>query len=237
MSDNDLSEYEKLRLENINRNLEFLKSLGIATKENLNQSAREEPKPKTPKRKATPTKVKEEPNAKYLRRSPRLLASEGNTPVKEEPGNEEDQQDVILGYESMPLESNELDDFEFQLFVKLRAWRLKRCRELDIEPYKIFNNRTIAEFIRRKRNDSQWLLSTSPEKQLTEELLMCWGIGPSKAKVDGFGFEMMNYLLHSEELQSWTDNLFEQSRTLCPLTAAKEEDTKEDEISDKNESE
>jgi len=44
MSDNDLSEYEKLRLANISRNLEFLKQLGIATKENLNQNVSAEAK-------------------------------------------------------------------------------------------------------------------------------------------------------------------------------------------------
>ena len=36
-----------------------------------------------------------------------------------------------------------------------------RCRELDIEPYKIFQNRTLCELVRHRRNDVHWAASSS----------------------------------------------------------------------------
>ena len=37
-------------------------------------------------------------------------------------------------YSDMPLEPTELDPFEFEVYCMLRAWRVKRKTELDIEP-------------------------------------------------------------------------------------------------------
>jgi predicted flap endonuclease-1-like 5' DNA nuclease len=49
-----------------------------------------------------------------------------------------------------------LDDFEFQCFIKLREWRLQTYTELQIEPYKVFQNRTLCELLRRRRDDPSW---------------------------------------------------------------------------------
>ena len=62
----------------------------------------------------------------------------------------------IINYDKLPYESDDLDDYEFQIFIYLRKWRLNRSKELNIESYKIFQNRTICECIRRKRNDINW---------------------------------------------------------------------------------
>lgn len=43
----------------------------------------------------------------------------------------------------------------------MRKWRLLRSRELDIEPYKVFQNRTLCELIRHRRNDPLWATSRS----------------------------------------------------------------------------
>lgn len=43
-----------------------------------------------------------------------------------------------------------------------------RCRELDIEPYKIFQNRTLCELVRRRRNDVHWAASSSDHGGVTE---------------------------------------------------------------------
>ena len=112
-----------------------------------------------------------------------------------------------IDYDSYPQESQDLDDFEFKNYSLLRKWRLDLCRELDTEPYKIFQNRTLCEIIRRRRNDPDWARSlASEEEQVGEEdeegakkgktianpeekedngklrrdLLLCWGIGPNK---------------------------------------------------------
>ena len=76
----------------------------------------------------------------------------------------------------MPLGPEELDDFEFQLFILLRKWRLDKARALDIETYKIFPNRVLAEVIRRRRNDEKW----AAEGATREDLVDCWGIAAGK---------------------------------------------------------
>ena len=37
--------------------------------------------------------------------------------------------------------------------MALRAWRLAEKNRLQIEPYKVCQNRTLCELIRRRRND------------------------------------------------------------------------------------
>lgn len=213
---NDLSDYEKIRLENINRNLEFLKNLGLVkpvveVKKEVNKI---EDLAKIKKRKIQ--SIKPEINLQNVRRSARLRAIDE---IEEEieltkETSEEPTEEAGIDYEEMPLDSEDLDDFEFQVFVLLKAWRLQLCRELDIEPYKIFPNRAMAEFIRRKRNDSTWLDSSKSTDELIEDLLSCWGIGPSKAKVDGFGYQMMK-LMHDNFEQY--DELLKQSRSLSSV--------------------
>jgi len=58
-------------------------------------------------------------------------------------------------------ESDALDDFEFQAFAELRKWRLLRARELDLEPFKIFQNRTLCDMIRHRRNDPKWAVNVT----------------------------------------------------------------------------
>lgn len=215
---NDLSDYEKIRLANINRNLEFLKNLGLVKPvvEVKKEEKKIEDLAKIKKRKIQ--SIKPEINLQNVRRSARLRAiDEIEEEIKLTKDNDEEpiEEDTGIDYEQMPLDSEDLDDFEFQVFVLLKAWRLQLCRELDIEPYKIFPNRAMAEFIRRKRNDSKWLYSSKSSNELVEDLLSCWGIGPSKAKVDGFGYQMMK-LMHDNFEQY--NELFNQSRNLSSVS-------------------
>lgn len=53
--------------------------------------------------------------------------------------DEEDDAEKPIDYTEMPMDSNDLDDFEFEVYVFLKAWRLKTCRELDIEVKKRYN--------------------------------------------------------------------------------------------------
>jgi hypothetical protein len=69
----------------------------------------------------------------------------------------------------------QLDDYEFEVYTLLRAWRLATCRPLDLEPYKVFQNRTLVEAVRRRRNDALW-------GGTQQQLLECWGIGPVKVR-------------------------------------------------------
>lgn len=45
--------------------------------------------------------------------------------------------------------------------MELRRWRLLRSRELNIEPYKIFQNRTFCDMVRRRRNNPGWASRTA----------------------------------------------------------------------------
>ena len=83
-----------------------------------------------------------------------------------------------------------------------------------MEPYKICQNRTLCELIRRVRNDPSWgalvhvvppahvvettskdgkkrTTSKRSEEDVAADLIECWGLGPSKVAADGFGPEMM----------------------------------------------
>ena len=89
----------------------------------------------------------------------------------------------------------ELDDYEFEIYTAIRKWRLDRKNELQIEPYKICQNRTICELIRRRRRDKHWALPTSDTRP--DELIECWGIGPSKSET--YGVEMIEIVDQWEE--------------------------------------
>ena len=45
----------------------------------------------------------------------------------------------IINYDKLPHESDELDDYEFQIFIYLRKWRLNRSKEL-IQLYERLTN-------------------------------------------------------------------------------------------------
>ena len=94
----------------------------------------------------------------------------------------------------LPEESDQLDDHEFQVYASLRAWRLRRSKELEIEPYKVCRNRTLCEIIRRKRNEAVFASRTKNGNIAEQDLLSVWGVGPSKAAPGGFGWEMLDVL-------------------------------------------
>ena len=88
-----------------------------------------------------------------------------------------------IDYDSFPEVSEGLDDFEFKTYVFLRAWRAKKCKELDLEAYKLFQNKTLCELIRRRRNDVTWAKDDMNDfEKIAKDLRECWGIGPSKVK-------------------------------------------------------
>ena len=192
----DLSEYEKRRLENIRRNEARLIALGlsgpISKQLNLPQN-----KPKTTqksaavnssdvrKRKRAPTK-----NVRVTRSSRRLQQQRQDEQIADAVDSSED--DDSIDYESMPVEPQHLDDDEFEVYVSLRAWRLGRCRELEIEPYKVCQNRTLCEITRRRRNDPTFCRGDTASAVVRAQMRQVWGIGPSK--LDSFGPEMIAIL-------------------------------------------
>ncbi len=214
-----------------------------------------------------------------MRKSSRLqnIAPESSGLVASEPESDTEvgviTVDEGVRYDIMPLESDELDDFEFEVYAALRKWRLLKSRELQTESYKICQNRTLAEMVRRRRNDSNWAApihvsssdtstKTPPDvagnatderdasrnsntaeaksdsdadgtasqnistrgdsvtkdhedsptrgstRSVREDLLECWGVGPSKAREGGYGHELIALLDGDEQLKS----LLQQSR-------------------------
>jgi hypothetical protein len=212
----DLSTYERLRLENIQRNAQFLLELGIVDRKANNLLA------STAEKKATVTATKRKKKHKRAaitadfilptRKSPRLhkildLAEVAINSTECIGDGTEDS----FSYETMPFDSDQLDDEEFQAYVELRAWRLRTARELELEPYKICQNRTLAELVRRKRNRDSWISLGLGNKTVEVDLLDCWGIGPSKAKLGGFGHQLAE-LLHTDSIAQ----RLEASRKLSP---------------------
>jgi superfamily II DNA helicase RecQ len=236
--EDDLSDYERVRLENIRRNAEFLRSLGLSSgstgSNKLSRSALSEDTGAEPEEESVISKVakrKKEQKGIEIRQR----AAEGPTRrskrVKQElpeyglienpeelfiPQSTTERGDVKYGG-FYPEESKELDDFEFEIFVKLRKWRLDKSRAQDVEPYKIFQNRTMCEAIRRRRNDDNWAKLTpvatagenSNEVTIGEDVFDCWGIGPAKGKPGGRAEEMLR-VLETDEVKE----LLTQSRAL-----------------------
>jgi len=206
----DLSDYEKKRLENIKRNAAFLTQLGFdpvvkheyeTTKEKNNEALlKQQKKSATQKRKLdeiVPTRSSQRLRKELLppevAESPQTKKKVTTTPTHSSSSSS------YVDYELMPESSEELDDHEFQVYVILRAWRLKTSRELDIEPYKVCQNRTIAELVRRRRNDAQW---ARRHGYISADLVECWGIGPNKARPDGFGVQMAELMDSNEDIES-----------------------------------
>lgn len=193
---NDLSAYELARLERIKRNESRLRDLGLI---------RDEPKMKRSvvddqvkkgvakrKRQKLSVATRSSKRLQGLKEDDHILHVEEVLKVEDNSGKE----DVVEGevnYATMPQKPEELDDNEFQIYAKLRAWRLRRKNELEVEPYKICQNRTLCELIRRRRNNSAFA-SLLPDEANNQDLLSVWGIGPSKAAQGGFGWEMIGIL-------------------------------------------
>ena len=206
----DLSEYEKKRLENIKRNAAFLAQLGfdpvVVKHENEASKDKKETykKPVQKKRKLVDEVVYPTRSSQRLRSmdaevaARKLTEDEVESPQKTKQVAQSSSGDESIDYELMPESSEELDDHEFQVYVILRSWRLKTSRELDIEPYKVCQNRTIAELVRRRRNYEKWARSG----HISADLLECWGIGPSKARPDGFGAQMAELMDSNEDVET-----------------------------------
>ena len=129
-----------------------------------------------------------------------------STNIKEEP---------IFSYDTMPRESLELDDNEFQIYAILRAWRQRRCKEIteekgeSFEPYMILPNRPICEIIRRKRNDPSWADPSADDDKQYSDLISTWGIGDAKAQDGGFGRQILEFIHEDNDILG----LLQKSRT------------------------
>lgn len=207
-SQTDLSDYEKKRLENIKRNAAFLSQLGfdpVAKPENVLSKERKDANTLKKSIQRTKRKIDEVIPTRYSQRLRSMdIEEEQQARAREEVEAKDSVKNQVtssggIDYELIPETSEELDDHEFQVYVILRAWRLKTSRELDIEPYKVCQNRTLAELVRRRRNDPNW---ARRHGHITANLLECWGIGPSRAKLDGFGAQMIELMNANEEVET-----------------------------------
>lgn len=199
----DLSYYERLRLENIKRNNAFLTSLGLDDiKPQLKRSKVDTETRAIIEIKAKASKERKQQRAVEIptRRSSRIagvkieleqeIEVNASTSDDEEDGREES-----IDYTAMPVEPEHLDDHEFQVLVNLRKWRLLRCRELQTEAYKIFQTRTLCEATRRRRNDPSF---GSDDIIAWTEI---WGIGPGKIRSKpekGWAWELREQLDSAE---------------------------------------
>ena len=189
---NDLSPYENERLKRIKRNEERLRSLSLLSIIPKKPIAKQ-----IEKKRADPRTRKRNPSAP-TRSSKRLKNLKEGKKIEEEVLYDSlSEEDVIIApehkvnHDMMPHQPEELDDHEFQVYVSLRAWRLRRKNELEVEPYKICQNKTLCYLIRMRRNDDDF---ASTDDAIEEDLLSVWGIGPSKAAEGGFGWEMLEVL-------------------------------------------
>jgi len=148
MADSDLSDYELQRLENIKRNNALLDRLGLGNHPLVPKVLGNHPKPHTARPPAAskkrgrfeggapsrpPTRV-----SKRLRQQEESSAAEGaggeNDAEEEgEEDNESEEEEEDIDYDTIPVEPADLDDNEFQAYVKLKKWRLDRSRELELE--------------------------------------------------------------------------------------------------------
>jgi len=260
----DLSPYELLRLEKIQRNTARLEALGLL---NSKSSTCKLITPLTSKHKKN-VRQRQRPKAVPTRFSKRLKGQKDDVANKKDfyeddndDGDEKKKRDnkyndtstntavfvegeekngddvvpfVIISYTQMPQNPDQLDDDEFGIYASLRAWRLRRKNELEVEPYKICQNRTLCELIRRARNDCLWGRRTTrtrtrtrtsniitmtedtnknddndnsnnskgrtmrSDEDVANELIDCWGLGPSKVAIGGFGWEMMEIITQDD---------------------------------------
>jgi hypothetical protein len=188
--DGDLSSYERARLANIARNRALLQQLGLAGPADSAPPVKAALalafSPATARKPKREARISAE--SEGLRRSSRLLAAvlgnDGDAAAaaaqaaadSQSAADDAKSSGLDLDYQDEEiLQPEQLDDFEFEVYTMLRTWRLATCRALDTEPYKIFQNRTLVEAVRRRRNDSAW-------GSTQQQLLQCWGIGPVKVQ-------------------------------------------------------
>ena len=219
----DLSPYEIARLKNIQENKKKLAELGLLGTSNplkpkknkavfKNSNGQKKRRQSTNKNNKSPSTERKKFKV-GTRRSSRLagikLSDTKNVVDKSHSdkdlfdSGDKEEEELGVNYDINPQMPQELDDYEFEIYTIIRRWRLERKNELQIEPYKICQNRTICELIRRRRNNKNWALATSETRP--DELIACWGIGPSKSET--YGVEMI------EIVDKWEETL-EKSRSL-----------------------
>jgi hypothetical protein len=205
----DLSDYERLRIENIKRNEAFLASLGLDNIKPALQKKKAKVDEQVAEIKARSSKERNQHHRRAeqpVRRSSRIAGvkqaddadEEKNKGQRTEPEEEEQGDDTSIDYEIMPELPEQLDDSEFQTYINLRNWRLKRCRELQTEAYKIFQTRTLCEAIRRRRNDASF---GAGDIVVWTEI---WGIGSGKIRTEperGWAWELRDELDKAENVE------------------------------------
>ena len=170
----DLSPYEIARLKNIQENKKKLEELGLLSSNSNPLKPRKKKivvKNNAQKKKRKYTKSPSTERKKFkvgTRRSSRLAGikiSDSKDNIIDKSNNdtdlfknddEDEEEELGVNYEINPQMPQELDDYEFEIYTAIRKWRLDRKNELQIEPYKICQNRTICELIRRRRRDKHW---------------------------------------------------------------------------------
>jgi len=212
----ELTAYEQQRLANIERNVAFLASLGLAS---VKPPATSKSKSRTTSEKELDGEYRERKKARVARKGSssdppaRRSARVMNQPapaievdsddelygVKKaakkrqrdrqirggqvrgdgaDKGGEEGEDDGedrdLVRYDCFPHSCEEVDDFEFQVFLIVRRWRHATCNALGLEPYKIFQNRTVLEVVRRQRNDESFA-TQQDSLALSKQLIEVWG--------------------------------------------------------------
>lgn len=168
----DLTPYERERLLRIQQNKEKLRSLGLINAASPHGQRTQAAPPRKRKPKAEGASSVRAGAHMPTRASARLRARDAETtPSGPGQANEMPVRDRPRDPAAMPVEPQELDDSEFEVFVALRRHRLERCRALDIEPYKVAQNRTLCELIRRRRNDGHWAAADSGAPERAQQLL------------------------------------------------------------------
>ena len=181
MAESDLSQYELQRLERIRNNRALLAQIGVTTSSaalGVSTITKIKKKRPAPIRQVRKEVTPERPTRSSKRLRGAAAAVEVVSP--EEDSSEEEAPGI--DYSDIPVDTDGLDDFEFESYTMLRKWRLRRKNELQVEPFKIFQNRTLCDALRRRRNDVSWA-NTADVDERSNAMLQCWGVGAKK--VDG----------------------------------------------------
>eukprot|EP00548_Thalassiothrix_antarctica_P011664 CAMPEP_0194161766 /NCGR_PEP_ID=MMETSP0152-20130528/79121_1 /TAXON_ID=1049557 /ORGANISM="Thalassiothrix antarctica, Strain L6-D1" /LENGTH=245 /DNA_ID=CAMNT_0038871581 /DNA_START=55 /DNA_END=792 /DNA_ORIENTATION=+ len=190
----DLSSYERKRLERVQLNQQRLKKLGIVKVKRTIIPRKRKSSSSSPKK---PTRYSKRVRCKFEEEEKEIVAKEEEEKeiaAKEEEHIKDDDKGeklsssnvgddgfIVVDYTRLwPKTPEELDDDEFEILKFLRLWRLIGKNEIIVEPFKICDNRTLCELIRRKRNNSNWASSTSDNA--VADITQCYGIGLHRAK-------------------------------------------------------
>jgi len=220
----DLSSYERKRLERVQLNQQRLKKLGIVKVKRTIIPRKRKSSSSSPKK---PTRYSKRVRCKFEEEEKEIVAKEEEEKEiaakeeeekeiaakeeeeKEIAAKEEEEKEIaakeeenikdddkgeklsssnvgddgfiVVDYTRLwPKTPEELDDDEFEILKFLRLWRLIGKNEIIVEPFKICDNRTLCELIRRKRNNSNWASSTSDNA--VADITQCYGIGLHRAK-------------------------------------------------------